>query len=133
VEDPSLCRNAVEETLRYDPPSQYQGRVLARDADVDGTTIPKGARLLIINGASGRDPRKFPEPDRYDVGREIDMHLGLGHGQHICLGASLARLESRIGLEELLARIPEYDVPEHGIERMHSSNVRGFSGLILNY
>ena len=64
---------------------------------------------------------------------EIDMPLGLGHGQHICLGASLARLESRIGLEELLARIPEYDVPEHGIERMHSSNVRGFSGLILNY
>lgn len=133
VEDPSLCRNAVEETLRYDPPSQYQGRVLARDAEVDGTTIPKGARLLIINGASGRDPRKFPEPDRYDVGREIDMHLGLGHGQHICLGASLARLESRIGLQELLARIPEYDVPEHGIERMHSSNVRGFSGLTLNY
>ncbi len=133
VDDPSLCRNAVEETLRYDPPSQYQGRVLARDANIDGTVIPKGAKMLILNGASGRDPRKFPEPDRYDVAREIDMHLGLGYGQHICLGASLARLESRIGLEELLARIPEYDAPEHGIERMHSSNVRGFSGLVLNY
>ena len=91
------------------------------------------SKLLILNGASGRDPRKFAEPERYDVAREIDMHLGLGHGQHICLGASLARLESRIALEELLARIPEYDVPEGGIRRMHSSNVRGLSGLVLEY
>jgi cytochrome P450 len=133
VENPGLCRNAVEETLRYDPPSQYQGRVLTRDTEVDGTPIPKGARLLIINGASGRDPRKFPDPDRYDVRRQIDMHLGLGHGQHICLGASLARLESRIAIEEFLARFPDYEVPEDGIERMHSSNVRGFSGLELHY
>ncbi len=95
--------------------------------------IPKGAKMLIINGASGRDPRKFPEPDRYDVGREIDMHLGLGHGQHICLGASLARLESCIALEEFFRRFGEYEVPEEGIERMHSSNVRGFSGLVLRY
>lgn len=133
VEDPSLCRNAVEETLRYEPPSQYQGRVLTRDAHVDGVSVPKDAKLLIINGASGRDPRKFPDPERYDVTREIDMHLGLGHGQHICLGASLARLESRIALQELLARMPEYEVPEDGIERMHSSNVRGYSGLVLEY
>jgi cytochrome P450 len=129
VEDPSLCRNAVEETLRYDPPSQYQGRVLTRDAEIDGTPLPKGARLLILNGASGRDPRKFADPDRYDVRREIDLHLGFGYGRHFCLGASLARLESRIALEELLARIPEYAVEHAGIERMHSSNVRGLAGL----
>lgn len=133
VDDPSLCRGAVEETLRYDPPSQYQGRVLTRDAEIDGKIVPKDARLLIINGASGRDPRKFPDPDRYDVRRQIDMHLGLGYGHHICVGASLARLESRIGLEELLARIPDYEVDPNGIERMHSSNVRGFSGLRLVY
>jgi cytochrome P450 len=133
VEAPALCRNAVEETLRYDPPSQYQGRVLLRDTKVDGTVIPEGSKLLILNGASGRDPRKFPDPERYDVAREIDMHLGLGHGQHICLGASLARLESRIALEELLARVPEYEVAPDGIRRMHSSNVRGYSGLVLEY
>jgi len=133
VEDPALCENAVEETLRYDPPSQYQGRVLTRDTEMDGTRIPKGAKLLIINGASGRDPRRFPHPDRYEVRREIDVHLGFGYGRHFCLGAHLARLESRIALQELLARIPDYAVDEGGIERMHSSNVRGFAGLPLLY
>lgn len=133
VEDPSLCRNAVEETLRYDPPSQYQGRTLTRDAEIDGIRVPKDAKFLILNGASGRDPRKFDDPDRFDVGREIDLHLGLGYGRHFCLGASLARLESRIALEELLTRIPDYAVVEAGIERMHSSNVRGFAGLPLEY
>ena len=65
--------------------------------------------------------------------REIDFHLGFGFGQHICLGASLARLESRVSLEEFLRRIPDYEIPDDGIERMHSSNVRGFSGLTLLY
>jgi cytochrome P450 len=133
VDDPSLCKNTVEETLRYDPPSQYQGRVLTRDVEIDGTKIPKGGRLLILNGASGRDPRKFDDPERYDVRREIDLHLGFGYGRHFCLGASLARLESRIALEEVTARIPDYAVRHEGIERMHSSNVRGFAGLPLEY
>lgn len=133
VDDPSLCRNAVEETLRYDPPSQYQGRTLTRETEIAGGRVPKDAKLLILNGASGRDPRKFDDPDRFDVGRDIDLHLGFGYGRHFCLGASLARLESRIALEELLARIPEYGVDASGIERMHSSNVRGFAGLPLEY
>ena len=63
--------------------------------------------------------------------REIDMHLGFGYGRHICLGASLARMESRIGIEEFLRRWPEYEIPADGVERMHSSNVRGFSGLTI--
>ncbi len=129
--DASLIPGAVEETLRYDPPSQYQGRVALRDATLHGETIPEGAKVLLINGASGRDERKFPDPDRYDVHREIDLHLGLGYGRHLCLGASLARLESRIGIEELLHRFPDYEVSADGIERMHSSNVRGLAGLVL--
>jgi cytochrome P450 len=131
VDDPALARNAVEELLRYDPPSQYQGRVAARDVSLHGQTIPKHSRVLLINGATGRDERKFRDPDRFDVRREIDLHLGLGYGRHVCLGASLARLESRIAIEELLARFPVYEVPADGIERMHSSNVRGLSGLVL--
>ncbi len=131
VENPSLIPNAVEETLRYDPPSQYQGRVTTRDVEVHATKIPVGARVLLINGASGRDERQFPDPDRYDVRRKIDLHLGFGHGRHFCIGASLARLESRIAIEELLKRFPDYEAPADGIERMHSSNVRGLSGLVL--
>ena len=129
--DPGLVPNAVEETLRYDPPSQYQGRVLTRELELHGKRMPQGARVMIVNGASGRDERRFPDPDRYDVRREIEMHLGFGYGRHICLGASLARLESRIALAEFLRRFPDYEIPADGIERMHSSNVRGFSGLAV--
>ena len=131
VADPALARNAVEELLRFDPPSQYQGRVATRDLKLHGVVIPKHSRVLLINGATGRDERKFPDPDRFDVRREIDVHLGFGYGRHICLGASLARLESRIAIEELLRRFSVYEVPTDGVERMHSSNVRGLSGLVL--
>jgi cytochrome P450 len=129
VEDPSTVPGAVEELLRFDPPSHYQGRTVTRDVTLHGVTMPKGARVLVVNGASGRDPRKFPAPDRLDVRRAIDLHLGFGYGRHICLGASLARMESRIALEEFLRRFPDYEVPPEGVERMHSSNVRGLSGL----
>ena len=123
--------NAVEELLRFDPPSQYQGRTLTRDVELHGEKLPKGARVMLVNGASGRDERRFPDPDRLDVSREIDFHLGFGYGRHVCLGAFLARMESRVALEEFFQRWSEYGVPEDGIQRMHSSNVRGFSGLVL--
>jgi len=127
VDEPARIANAVEETLRFDPPSQYQGRVTTRDVTLHGMTIPKGAKVALVNGATGRDERKFAEPDTFDVRRAIDLHLGFGHGRHVCLGAHLARMESRIGLEEFLQRYPSYQVV--GAERMHSSNVRGFKSL----
>jgi cytochrome P450 len=124
VREPRWLANAVEETLRFDPPSQYQGRVTTRGVNIHGATIPKGAKVALLNGASGRDPRKFARADEYDVRRQIDLHLGFGYGRHVCLGAHLARMESRIGLAEFLARFPDYEVTH--TERMHSSNVRGF-------
>ncbi len=131
VDEPQWTANAVEETLRFDPPSQYQGRITKRPIELHGVEVPAGARVLLINGATGRDERQFENPDAYDVRRSIELHLGFGHGRHFCLGASLARLESRIAIEELLARFPDYEAPADGVERMHSSNVRGLSGLIL--
>jgi cytochrome P450 len=131
IDDPRLVPNAVEETLRYDPPSQYQGRVTTRETVLHGEVVPVHSRVLLVNGASGRDQRAFRDPDRFDVRRDIELHLGFGYGRHFCLGAALARLESRIAIEELLLRFPDYEVPADGIERMHSSNVRGLSGLIL--
>ena len=131
VEEPAVIPNAVEEFLRFDPPSQYQGRTLTADVELHGKTLPKGAKVMLVNGASGRDERRFPDPDRLDVRREIEFHLGFGYGRHVCLGAFLARMESRVALEEFFRRWREYGVPEDGIERMHSSNVRGFSGLVL--
>jgi cytochrome P450 len=130
-QNPALAPNAVEEFLRFDPPSQYQGRTLTRDVELHGARLPKGAKVMLVNGASGRDERRFPDPDRLDLEREIEFHLGFGYGRHVCLGAFLARMESRVALEEFFQRWQEYGVPEDGIERMHSSNVRGFSGLVL--
>jgi len=127
--EPRWIANAVEETLRFDPPSQYQGRVATRDVTLHGTTIPKGAKLALVNGATGRDERKFSNPDAFDVRRTIHLHLGFGYGRHVCLGAHLARMESRIGLEEFLRRFPSYQVV--GAERMHSSNVRGFKSVTV--
>lgn len=129
VEEPDVIPNAVEEFLRFDPPSQYQGRTLTRPVTRNDITMPEGARVMLINGASGRDERRFPDPDRVDVRRDIDVHLGFGFGQHICLGMSLARTEMRTGIAEFLARWPLYEAPDDGVERFHSSNVRGLSGL----
>jgi len=132
IDDPSLAPNAVEEMLRFDPPSQYQGRTLRREVTLHDVTMPEGARVMLVNGATGRDERRFPDPDRLDVRRAIDLHLGFGFGRHFCLGASLARMEMRIGIEEFLRRWPEYAAPDDGVERMHSSNVRGLSGLRID-
>ncbi len=133
VADPGVIPGAAEESLRYDSPTQYQGRTLTRDVTLHGTTLPANARVLLINAAACRDGRRFPDPDRFDLTREIDLQLNFGYGRHVCLGKSLARLETRIALEEFSRRFPDYEVDESGIERFHSSNVRGFTGLPLEF
>jgi cytochrome P450 len=125
--NPDLWPKAVEELLRFDPPSHYQGRVTTTPLERHGQQIPEGSIVLLINGAANRDPRAFPDPDRYIADRSVERHLAFGHGIHFCLGASLARLETRIALEELVKRFPQYEVDRDGIERFHSTNVRGLS------
>jgi hypothetical protein len=122
-----LWPKAVEELLRFDPPSHYQGRVTTSTIERYGEQIPEGSIVLLINGAANRDPRAFQDPDRYLADRPIDRHLAFGHGIHFCLGAPLARLETRIALEELLKRFPTYEVDRAGVERFHSTNIRGLS------
>ncbi len=127
VSNPELWPKAVEELLRFDPPSHYQGRVTTAPIERYGEQIPEGSIVLLINGAANRDPRAFRDPDRYIAARTVDRHLAFGHGIHFCLGAPLARLETRIALEELVRRFPNYEVDRAGIERFHSSNVRGLA------
>ena len=125
--DPGLLPNAVEEFLRYDAPSQVQGRWTMRPVELHGTTIPEDVRVLLLTGSAGRDPREYEEPDRFDVHRKIDRHLSFGFGQHLCLGKSLARQECRVAFEELLARFPDYAVDESGLTWAHNNNVRGYA------
>jgi cytochrome P450 len=127
VENPELWPNAVEELLRFDPPSHYQGRVTTQSVVRHGEEIPGGSIVLLVNGAANRDPRAFDDPERYIADRPIERHLAFGHSIHFCLGAPLARLETRIALQEVLRRFPRYEVEREGIERFHSTNIRGLS------
>ena len=127
VADPGRIPSAAEEILRYWAPSQYQGRFTRGPVTFHGVTIPAGVPVLLLTGAASRDERAYPDPDRFDIDREQDIVLGFGYGIHSCLGAALARLESRIAFEELRARYPRYDVDERGLRRVHMANVAGFS------
>jgi len=127
VETPALVPNGVEELLRYEAPSPVQARRTTREVSLHGTTIPEGARVLLLTGSAGRDDREYADADRVDVTRAIDRHVSLGYGVHFCLGASLARLEARVALEETLARFPEWDVDWEGTEMVHTSTVRGYA------
>jgi cytochrome P450 len=131
VENPALLPNAVEEMLRWDPPSHYQGRWTTRDVEVRGTVIPEGQRVILVTGSAVHDERKYPDPDAFDIHRDIDRHVSFGFGRHLCLGASLARMETRVAFEELLKRFPDFDIDPSGVERKINPNVRGMSKLPL--
>jgi cytochrome P450 len=124
---PELMGNAVEEMLRYDPPSQVQGRWSKRAWTRHGVTIPADVRVLMLTGAAHRDERQFPDPDRFDIHRKLDRTVHFGQGHHLCLGKSLARQECRVAFEEILARFPNYEVDEANLEWAHNNNVRGYS------
>ncbi len=127
AENPRLLSNAVEELLRYDPPSQVQGRWTLREARVRGDVIPADVRVLLLTGAAQRDEREYTDPDRFDIHRRVPKQLSLGYGHHLCLGKSLARQEGRVAFEEILARFPDYEVDEANLVWAHNNNVRGYA------
>ena len=133
VADPGLIPGAVEEILRFEAPSPVQARRVMRDTKLHGEILPEGARVLLLTGSAGRDEREYPDPDRLDIGRNIDRHVSLGYGLHFCLGASLARLEARIALEETLRRFPEWTVDWEEAEMVHTSTVRGYAKVPIRF
>jgi cytochrome P450 len=129
VEDPTLIPNAVEELLRFESPAPHVGRYVARDTEYYGTTVAAGSAMLFLVGAANRDERRWTEADRFDVKRKVGQHLTFGYGVHFCLGASLARLEGRIALDEFLKRFPAWDVDYGGAKLAPTSTVRGWETL----
>jgi cytochrome P450 len=129
TEDRSLVPNAVEEILRYEAPSPVQARHVTRDVELHETRVPEGSTLLLLNGSANRDEREFEDPDRLDVRRRNIRHLSFGLGIHFCLGASLARLEGCVALEEVLARWPEWEIDQQAAEMARTSTVRGWKKL----
>lgn len=127
--DPSLWPNAVDEILRVDSPVQRTGRVAARDTEVCGYRVPRGALVLTHLGGANRDPAVFPDPDRFDVGREgADKHVAFSQGIHYCLGAALAKMEGEVGLRALFDRYP--DLRANGPAELRGTRVlRGYRSL----
>lgn len=117
----------VEETMRFDGSSQILGRTLLNDVEIRGKLLKAGDRVGLCAISANRDEDKFELADVYDISRKTAGHLGFGSGVHACLGAVLARLESRIACEEILNVIPDYEVQTDKLGRAHNPNVRGFT------
>jgi hypothetical protein len=128
--DPGLGERAIEELLRFESPVQNMGRTTTRAVELHDTTIPTGARVLLLIGAANRDPRAFVDPERLDLGRDTGRHLAFGEGIHHCLGAQLARLEGRVALRTLVTRFPGYEVVD--VERFRDVTERSLSRLVIS-
>ncbi|NMO18323.1 cytochrome P450 [Pyxidicoccus fallax] len=122
--EPSRIPRFVEEVLRYEPPVQAIMRVTTGDTEIRGVTIPKGSPVALMIGAANHDDSHFPRADSFDMDREGTNNLPFGHGVHFCLGAPLARMEARLGLEALLARFSRF-TPAGPLEWNRSMTVRG--------
>jgi cytochrome P450 len=130
VEDPSLIPRAVEELVRFEPPAPHVARYVTRDVEYYGQTVPEGAVMMMLIGAANRDHRQFgPDGDAFDINREPRAHLGFSVGAHFCLGSSLARLEGRVALEEILKRFPEWEIDMAGLEFCPTSTIRGWDKM----
>jgi cytochrome P450 len=99
------------------------------DVHLHGQTVRQGSKMALLTGSAGRDDRVYADPDRFDVRRPVDHHVSFGHGIHFCLGAALARLEGRVGIEEMVKRHPDWTVDEANAEMVHTSTVRGWARL----
>ncbi len=128
-EDRSLLGRVIEETLRFEPTGPHVARWMARDFECYGTTVPAGSAMLLLFGAANRDPRRYDDPDTFNIHRERGSHLTFGKGLHFCLGANLARLEGRVALDELLNRWPEWDIDYDTAQLAPTSTVRGWERL----
>lgn len=132
--EPDLLPDAIEELLRFTAPVPHGTfRYATAEVDLDGTAAPADTQVLVCLGGANRDPSRFPEPDRLDLGRDTTGHLAFGHGIHHCLGAPLARLEARITLGQLLERYRDIRlaVPRNELHWDHGDGLvlRGLSSL----
>ncbi len=131
VEDRSLIPKVIDETLRFEPTGHATARFTAQDVEYYGTTVPAGSPVLLILASANRDPRRYENPDVYNIYRGDIQHLTFGYGLHFCLGANLARLEGQVALDELLNRWPEWDIDYNNIKLAPTSTVRGWEQMPL--
>jgi cytochrome P450 len=129
-EDRSLYPQAFEEAVRWEPPVTVILRRAMRDTELAGVAIAEGADVALLLGAANRDERKYADPDRYDMFREIRQHVGFGFGVHVCLGMHLARMESRVAINTLFDRLGRFTL-DPGAETPHIEGMAFRSPLTL--
>jgi hypothetical protein len=131
--DLSLIQSAIEELLRYEPPSQYTTRVAPEDIELGGKTIRKGQATIVVMAAANRDPERFADPDRIDIRRTDNRHLAFGWATHFCFGAPLARIEGQEAFEALLRRFPDVALEPGPLVWRRNLGLRGLEALPVTF
>ena len=128
-EEPGLVVDAFHEALRFDNPTQFLCRTVARPTELHGQKLVPGQGVMLLYASGNRDEREFALPDRFDVTRRPARILSFSARRHLCLGVHVARLEARVALQELLSRYPEYQVDFARAESIRTEFIRGYSHL----
>jgi cytochrome P450 len=131
--DPALVPAAIEELLRYESPSQHTARLAPDDVELGGKLIKRGQAVIAVMGAANRDPERFPDPDRLDLGRTDNRHLAFGWAGHFCFGAPLARIEGQIAFSALLRRLPNLRLTPGPITWRSNLGLRGLTALPVTF
>jgi cytochrome P450 len=126
---PEMIGTAAEEMLRYDSPVQGTSRFTLEDTEVNGHPVKAGQQVFLMIGAANRDPKQFPDPEAFDIGREDNRHLSFGNGIHYCLGAPLARIEAPAALNALVQRFPNIRVATNKLAWGDNIVLRGLTEL----
>jgi cytochrome P450 len=126
-ENPTLIPSAINEVLRVESPIQSFSRYVTRDTEVGGISMPAGSRAIVVYGSANRDERKWPNPETFDVRRKAAEQLAFGHGEHLCVGLPLARLEMKSLLAALARRVKRFEI--RSVERALNNTLRGLKSL----
>lgn len=131
--DLSLIPSAVEELLRYESPSQHTARLAPDDVVLGGKTIRKRQAVIAVMGAANRDPERFPDPDRLDLGRQDNRHVAFAWASHFCFGAPLARIEGQAAFETVLRRMPNLGLLPGPVQWRENLGLRGLKALHVTF
>jgi len=131
--DLTLVPSAVEELLRYESPSQHTARICPEDSELGGKKIRKGQAVIAVMGAGNRDPERFPDPDRLDLGRTDNRHLAFGWASHFCFGAPLARIEGQLVFEAIASRMTNLKLAAGPLVWRDNLGLRGLTSLPVTF
>ncbi len=131
--DHTLIPTAIEELLRYESPIQYTSRLAPEDVQMGGKTIRQRQAVIAVIGAANRDPERFPDPDRLDIGRQENRHLAFAWAAHFCFGAPLARLEGQVAFEAILSRMPQLSLEPGPVRWRENLGFRGLKTLPVTF